>query len=199
MVVTSTRPRRANTTRVKVAASLAAILTAASVAGCSPTSQSSPSVARPSTPPPVASGTPGPVTADERAAVDAYHNMWRAYTAAVGPTPPSDDGLSRYAAGHALSLLRDGLRTPRTPGLDGVGDVGITSTIVDVSPTALPGMVTIRDCLGEAVSHIAPVVAATPFDDPAGRLVFATVSVQTDGSWKVSDLTVKEAGTCRTR
>jgi hypothetical protein len=190
---------RRRTSLVKVAAVLAA---SGALAACGSRSPR-PAATTPAVSLPSASVSPSPSgvaagVAAVHAAVSAYSGMWKAYDAAIKIPDPQASDLVRYATGEALQTLTKGLQSVKEQGLKGTGDFVLAPRVSEVSPVSAPTNVGVRDCLSTAATHLVRVGPGSPYHDTPGgrRLCTATVVLQPDGTWKVTQFTLQKVGTC---
>jgi hypothetical protein len=182
----------------------AAVIAAAVVAlaGCRSTppqpAATAPAVSLPSaSPSPSPSGLAAGVAA-VHAAVTAYSGMWNAYDAAIKIPDPHAPNLAKYATGEALQTLTKGLQSVKDQSLKGTGEIVVAPHVSEVSPASAPSTVGVTDCLNDSASHLVRVGPGSPYHDtPGGRRVCtATVVLQPDGTWKVTQFGVQKVGTC---
>jgi hypothetical protein len=124
--------------------------------------------------------------------------MWTAYNAAVQVPDPANADLRSYTAGSAAKALVDGLQSIKDRGLRGVGQILVSPHVEEFSPPNAPTTVGIRDCVDDSGTHLVRVGPGSPYQDtPGGRhLCTATVELQTDGRWRVTQYGLRDAGTC---
>lgn len=190
---------RRRRTPVKAAAVLAAA-TALAACGSTPPqpAATTPAVSLPST---SASPSPSGVTAGVaavHAAVTAYSGMWNAYDAAIKIPDPQAPDLAKYATGEALQTLTKGLQSVKDQSLKGTGEIVLSPHVSEVSPVSAPTNVGVRDCFDDGATHLVRVGPGSPYHDTPGgrRLCTATVVLQPDGTWKVTQFVLQKVGTC---
>ncbi|SDJ02091.1 hypothetical protein SAMN05192558_10488 [Actinokineospora alba] len=177
-------------------------LAIAAVAGCGP------GAANPSpgtTPPAGQTQTSAPpiimlsiVDKAKQDALIAYRGMWKDFVAAGTTSDWQSPTLGRYATGVALTNMSRSLYADHANGLVTKGEPTYEPAVSSVEPSDNPNKIVITDCSDD--SRWLKYKAATgqlANDTPGGRhLINAIVLKQADGSWKVSEYGVHEAGTC---
>ena len=104
-----------------------------------------------------------------------------------------DPRLAAYASGAALSTLVSGLYSAARQGIVIKGTIGVNPQVVSVSAAR----VLVTDCVND--THWLNYVAATgklQNSAPGGRHLTEAVVTDADGRWTVSQLAVRQAGTC---
>jgi hypothetical protein len=175
-----------------VAAAGCCLLAGFAAAGCGspahpPTTPASPpsSAAPPSSAPPTA----GPATA----AVAAYRGMWMEMQRAGATADWQDPHLAAYASGAALRTLFSGLYSAAGQGVVIKGTIGVNPQVDSVAAAR----VLVTDCVDD--THWLNYVAATgklQNSAPGGRHLTEAVVTGAGGRWTVSQLAVRQAGTC---
>jgi hypothetical protein len=124
--------------------------------------------------------------------------MWRDFAAAGTTSNWQSPTLAQHATGLALSTMSRGLYADHYNGLVTKGTATHDPQVSSTGPAADPTTVVVTDCSDSA--HYLKYAASSgkPANDgPGGRQqINATVEVQADGSWKVSDFGVQAVGTC---
>ncbi|WP_228769861.1 hypothetical protein [Actinokineospora alba] len=131
-------------------------------------------------------------------ALIAYRGMWKDFVAAGTTSDWQSPTLGRYATGVALTNMSRSLYADHANGLVTKGEPTYEPAVSSVEPSDNPNKIVITDCSDD--SRWLKYKAATgqlANDTPGGRhLINAIVLKQADGSWKVSEYGVHEAGTC---
>ncbi|WP_245573293.1 hypothetical protein [Amycolatopsis benzoatilytica] len=131
-------------------------------------------------------------------ALAAYRGMWQDFVAAGTTSDWQSPKLGQYATGIALTNMSRSLYADHYNGLVTKGEPTFQPTVTSADPPDNPNKIVITDCSDG--SHWLKYKADTgqlANDTPGGRhLVNAIVQKQSDGSWKVSEYGVHEAGTC---
>jgi hypothetical protein len=124
--------------------------------------------------------------------------MWQTYNAAVQVPNPDSPDLPKYAVGSALNTLVSGLQSVKDRGLKGTGQIVLAPEVTEISPTNAPTKVGIRDCFDDGATHLVRVSPGSSYNDTPGgrRLCLATVELQPDRSWKVTQFGLRGVGTC---
>src|SRR6266498_739461 len=147
----------------------------------------------PSAPSPTTSAPPA---TPQQQIVEAYLAMQNAFAKASETADPDYPDLSRYAAGTALTRLRDGLRSMRDKGLRARGETIFHPKVESVQPATAPSKARVRDCMDTSKAEAYKANGDPYKDTPGGlRLVIADLE-RTDGAWKVTGLGVHEVGSC---
>ena len=131
-------------------------------------------------------------------ALAAYRAMWRDFVAAGRTSDWQSPDLGRHATGIALQKLTQGLYADHQNGVVTRGEPVLDPSVSSVEPATNPSKVAVTDC-GDSTNFLKyNAETGQPVDDePGGRqLINATLQLQTDGSWKVSDFGVHEVGSC---
>lgn len=135
--------------------------------------------------------------AAEKAALDAYAGMWRAYAEAGLTADAGAPELTKFATGRALQTLRDGLASYKAKGQVIKGRYGSEPRVARLSPVSGPRSATIIDCLDGTEFLVYKLSGELADDEPGGRRsTTATVDNVGGGTWKVSGFAVREVGTC---
>jgi hypothetical protein len=106
--------------------------------------------------------------------------------------------LGRHATGVALQKMSRGLYADHQNGVVTRGEPVLNPSVSSAEPAANPTKIGITDC-GDSTNFLKyNAQTGQPVDDePGGRqLINATVELQSDHSWKVSDFGVREVGSC---
>jgi hypothetical protein len=157
------------------------------------------------TPAPVAPTTPGlsAPTSSEGESIDeqalaSYANLLAAYAKAGRTANPDEPDLANYATGNALKTLRTGLSSYRAKNQVIKGAYGSSPR---VTATSSPGvettMLTITDCLDGANFLVYKKSGGLANNTPGGRhATTALVRRVVGGTWKVTDIGIREVGSC---
>jgi hypothetical protein len=131
-------------------------------------------------------------------ALAAYRGMWQDFVAAGTISDWQSPKLGRYATGIALTNMSRSLYADHYNGLVTKGEPTFQPTVTSADPSNDPNKIVITDCSDG--THWLKYKADTgqlADDTPGGRhLINAIVQKQSDGSWKVSEYGVHQAGTC---
>ncbi|MEC3974920.1 hypothetical protein [Amycolatopsis sp. H20-H5] len=156
-----------------------------------PTGQITPTSAPPST----------ALSVVDRAKQDAltsYRGMWQDFVSAGITSDWQSPKLGQYATEIALTNMSRSLYADHYNGLVTKGEPTYEPAVSSAAPPDNPNKIVITDCSDD--SRWLKYKAATgqlADDTPGGRhLINAIVQKQADGSWKVSEYGVHEAGTC---
>lgn len=131
-------------------------------------------------------------------ALAAYRAMWQDFVTAGKTSDWQSPQLAQHATGIALQNLSRGLYADHQNGVVSKGEPVLQPAVSSVEPTTDPKTVMITDC-GDSTNFLKyDKDTDRPVDnEPGGRqLINATVELQADGSWKVSDFGIHEVGTC---
>jgi hypothetical protein len=156
-----------------------------------PTGQASSTSAPPTTPLSV-------VDKAKQDAVASYRGMWQDFVSAGTTSDWQSPKLGQYATGIALTNMSRSLYADHYNGLVTKGDPTYEPAVSSVDPPDNPNKIVITDCSDDSRWLKYKAATGQPADDtPGGRhLINAIVQKQADGSWKVSEYGVHEAGTC---
>ncbi|WP_235922136.1 hypothetical protein [Lentzea tibetensis] len=142
-----------------------------------------------------------PASPADKAKQDAlavYQGMWQDFVAAGTTSDWQSAKLGQHATGIALTNLSRGLYADHVNGLVTKGEPKLSPTVSSVEPADTPTKIVVTDC-GDSTNWLKYRKDNGQLADnkPGGRhLINAIVQKQTDGSWKVSDYGVHDAGTC---
>ncbi len=134
----------------------------------------------------------------EQDALAAYRAMWQDFVAAGRTSDWQSPDLGRHATGIALQNMSRGLYTDHQNGVVTGGEPILNPAVSSAEPAINPTKVKVTDC-GDSTNFLKyDAKTGQPTDDePGGRqLINATVELQSDHSWKVSDFGVHEVGSC---
>lgn len=123
----------------------------------------------------------------------AYRGLWAEMQRAGVTADWQDPRLGTYASGAALHTLVGGLFSSHKQGIVIKGTIGTDPQVVSASSAR----VLVTDCLND--SHWLNYVAATgkvQNDAPGGRHLTEAVVTPSLGRWRVSQLAVRQVGTC---
>jgi hypothetical protein len=124
--------------------------------------------------------------------------MWQDFVAAGTSSDWQSPELARHATGIALQKLSRGLYADHQNGVVTRGEPVLDPSVSSVEPATNPTRVAVTDC-GDSTNFLKyDAETGQPVDnEPGGRqLINATVELQSDGSWKVSDFGIHEVGSC---
>jgi hypothetical protein len=125
--------------------------------------------------------------------VAVYQDMWTQMERAGLTADWQDPQLARYASGAALHTLVSGLHRDHQQGIVIRGTIRTDPQVVAASGTK----VQLTDCLDD--SHWLNYRAATgrpQNSTPGGRHLTEAVVTKASGRWTVSQLAVRQVGTC---
>jgi hypothetical protein len=128
-----------------------------------------------------------------QSAVAAYRGMWAEMQRAGVTADWQDPRLGTYASGAALRTLMSGLYKDHQQGIVIRGTIRMDPQVVSASTTR----VLLTDCLD--ASHWLNYIAATgklQNSIPGGRHLTEAVVTEASGRWTVSQLAVRQVGTC---
>lgn len=150
---------------------------------------------------PTAPPTTVPVPVAELAAeqaITAYLQMWEDFTVTARTSDWRSPRLAQNATGQALSTLSHALYLDHLKGVVSHGRLILNPWVSSVDPPATPAIVVIADCLDSTSWTKYHADNGQLADDaPVGRhQIRAIVTKTADGSWKVTDFSVQQAGTC---
>ncbi len=131
-------------------------------------------------------------------ALASYRGMWQDFVAAGATSDWQSPKLGRYATGIALTNMSRALYADHYNGLVTKGEPTYEPAVSSVEPPDNPNKIVIKDCSDDSRWLKYKASTGQPANDtPGGRhLINAIVQKQADGSWKVSEYGVHEAGTC---
>jgi hypothetical protein len=138
-----------------------------------------------------------PVTVAKAAAASAYLAMWSDYVDASATNDYQSPLLADHATGNALATLVHGIYSDK---LNGVMTKGTPTNTIASETTYLastPPQVKIVAC-GDDSTWLTYSVSTGKVDElaPAGRHHIEALIVDQNGTWKVAQLAVQQAGTC---
>jgi hypothetical protein len=145
-----------------------------------------------------ATSTVAPVDKAKQDATAAYQAMWQDFVTAGRTSNWQSPELARHATGIALQKMSRGLYADHQNGAVTRGEPVLNPSVSSAEPATNPTKIVITDC-GDSTNFLKyDAKTGQPVDDePGGRqLINATVELQSDGSWKVSDFGVREVGSC---
>lgn len=184
---------------------VAACLTFAVLGGCTATNENGTSSPNDSSTgmaeSPTLTETTSTVAAADKAkqsALVAYQAMWQDFVAAGRTSDWRSSELGRHATGVALQKMSRGLYADHQNGVVTRGEPVLDPSVSSAEPATEPTKVVVTDC-GDSTNFLKyDAKTGQPVDDePGGRQVInATVELQSDGSWKVSDFGIHEVGSC---
>ncbi len=185
-------------TRTTTVATVIALAVAATGTACTSTAEQPVALPSSTTTPVQATSTTSPsqTATPEQQVVDAYLSMQKAFDKAGQTSNPDDPDLPKYAAGAALTLLRNGLRSMRGKGLIAKGETINHPKVESLTPPDAPRAARIRDCM-DTRDDVAYKANGEPYKDTPGgfRLVIADME-RIDGFWKVTGMGVHGVGSC---
>ncbi|GHE80962.1 hypothetical protein GCM10017786_09050 [Amycolatopsis deserti] len=160
---------------------------------------SGPSTAAPA-PSAAVSTSPSPTGEDKakQEALAAYRAMWADFVQAGITSDWQSPKLGDHATGLALTNLSRGLYADHYNGLVTKGQPILNPTVSSVEPAGDPVKIIVSDC-GDSTNWLKYRAdnGQLADDEPGGRhAINAIVEKQADGSWKVTDYGVHDAGTC---
>lgn len=173
------------------------------LAACTPddpaTVASAPSTAAPA-PSTAVSTSPSPTDEDKakQDALTAYRAMWEDFVQAGTTSDWQSPKLGDHATGLALTNLSRGLYADHYNGLVTKGQPILNPTVSSAEPPGDPVKIIVSDC-GDSSNWLKYRAdnGQLADDEPGGRhAINAIVEKQADGSWKVTDYGVHDAGTC---
>jgi hypothetical protein len=158
----------------------------AACGGGSPTAVA-PTTARPN---------PRPVPDARADVLKAYRAMWTDLVSAAKTSDFQSPLLSQHASGDALTLFVQGLARDQLHGIVTRGDPVIHPRVSSLSPSGDPANATVADCFDD--THW---IEYTTSGGPAknargGRRSTTAVLRKSHGIWKVTQLSIRAAGTC---
>lgn len=131
-------------------------------------------------------------------AIAAYQAMWQDFVTAGRTSDWQSPNLGRHATGIALQKMSRGLYTDHQNGVVTRGEPILAPSVSSAEPATNPTKVMVTDC-GDSTNFLKydAKTGQQADDEPGGRqLINATVQLQSDGSWKVSDFGIHEVGSC---
>ncbi|MGD9528509.1 hypothetical protein [Pseudonocardia sp.] len=137
------------------------------------------------------------VPAHERDALAAYDGMWRAFGEASRSANWQSPELPRFATGHALDQLVQGLQADKVLGVVTTGTYTTSPVVVSATPEGAPTVVRIQDCGDD--SNTTRVRASNGEVLPGGESGRHRIEAEVRneaGVWKVADFRLRAAGTC---
>ncbi|NIH83734.1 hypothetical protein [Amycolatopsis granulosa] len=146
------------------------------------------------------STSPSPTGEDQarQDALTAYRAMWEDFVQAGTTSDWQSPELGDHATGLALTNLSRGLYADHYNGLVTKGQPILNPTVSSVEPAGDPVKIIVSDC-GDSTNWLKYRAdnGQLADDEPGGRhAINAIVEKQADGSWKVTDYGVHDAGTC---
>lgn len=150
---------------------------------------------------PDAAAAQTPSTAQTKTAVSnqvigAYRTMWSDLVTAAETSDFQSPLLAQHATGDALTLLVQGLARDQ---LHGIVTRGVTvhhPTVTSLSPASDPTHAVVADCFDDTRWIEYTTDGKRAKNAPGGSRATTADLVKTDGTWKVSQLTLAAAGTC---
>ncbi|MDI2127151.1 hypothetical protein [Yinghuangia seranimata] len=124
--------------------------------------------------------------------MNVYKQMWAAMVQAASIPDPELPVLAKFASGEALRKLRYSLVVDLQYGFVTRGPLRIAPQSTAVSP----GEVQVTDCLDDSQALKYKSDGSLKDDIPGGRHQVEATVTRAGADWKVSDLHVKETGTC---
>jgi hypothetical protein len=138
-----------------------------------------------------------PLTIDVDAEVlTAYRTMWADLVTAARTSDFQSPHLSQHASGKALSLLVQGLARDQLQNIVTEGNPVLDPRVTSLSPTGDPTHATIVDCFNDRRWVEYKTTGGLAKNTPGGRHATTADLVKKVGTWKVSQITIKAAGTC---
>jgi hypothetical protein len=131
-------------------------------------------------------------------ALTSYRGMWQDFVSAGTTSDWQSPKLGQFATGIALTNMSRSLYADHYNGLVTKGEPTFQPSVSSVDPLDNPNKIVITDCSdGSKWLKYKAANGELADDTPGGRhLINAIVQKQADGSWKVSEYGVHEAGTC---
>jgi hypothetical protein len=125
--------------------------------------------------------------------------MWQAMARAGERSDWQSPELARYATGDALTTITRSLYADHFNGVVTRGAPSNSPVVMSAEPPQAPTTVLIEDC-GDSTNWLKYYEGTgTPAGDGAGggrRSITAEVTLQPDGSWRVSRFAVQGVGSC---
>lgn len=162
------------------------------------TSNSTAAPGAPTSSSPFPSTTLSVVDKAKQDALTTYKGMWQDFVSAGTTSDWQSPKLGQYATGIALTNMSRSLYADHYNGLVTKGEPTYQPSVFSVDPPDNPSKIVIADCSDDSrwLKYKAD-TGKLANDTPGGRhLINAIVQKQADGSWKVSEYGVHEAGTC---
>jgi len=199
------------TYRYRLICGAVSLVASATLTACSPPSpkasaattpatqvtQAATQVTSASTPPPKTSNASADATANAKsAALAAYNGMMAAWVHASLTADKNDPQLAEHATGDALTRLQAALSGEKAAGVHFVGAPKDSPQVQQMTPQTAPNQAYVVSCMDASswLGHKANGALATT--NPAGKHRIEALVNQAGGSWKVSQMAVRAAGTC---
>jgi hypothetical protein len=122
--------------------------------------------------------------------------MWADLVEAATTSDYQSPLLSQHASGDALTLFVQGLARDQLHGIVTKGEPVLHPQVTSLSPSGHPTNATITDCFDD--THWIEYTASGGLAKNAhgGRRATSAVLKESNGTWKVTQLTVGATGTC---
>lgn len=168
----------------------AAVALAACGSGSSPAA--APTIDRPATP----TSTTQMPTGAAAEALTVYRAMWTDMVTAARTSDYQSPLLPENASGNALSVLVQGLAKNQQQGIVTKGEPILHPQVTSLSPAGSPTQAAITDCFDARQWLEYKTSGGLVNSTPGGRHATTAIVVDTNGTWKVTQLAVQAAGTC---
>ncbi|GAA0447913.1 hypothetical protein Aca07nite_73420 [Actinoplanes capillaceus] len=147
-------------------------------------------------PAPTPSAVPTTAGDAKQQILDAYMGMQAAFAEAGKTSNPDYPGLRTYTTGSALDLFRTALAQRKKDGVLARNGTVNHPEVIEMSPTKEPTKAVVQDCMDTRKGSLyKPNGDPVPQDKGGFRLALADLE-RIDGTWKVTDLAIREVGTC---
>ena len=169
---------------------------ALAVSACGSSSTSSPTTA------PTTAGTATVTSTTQTKAVVSneviagYRTMWADLVTAAETSDFQSPLLAQHATGDALTLLVQGLAWDQLHDIVTRGVTAHRPAVASLSPASDPTQAIVTDCFDDRRWIEYTTDGKRAKNTPGGRRSTTANLVKKDGTWKVSELTVKAVGTC---
>lgn len=173
------------------AATASALMLAALTSGCTGTH----APAQPSSP--SSSSSPDLDAAARQAVLASYTGMWDDFAHAGLTADPTDPTLAHHSTGAALHALDQGLVIDKNRGLVSRGRPLLSPSVTTLTPQSAPTNAVVTDCSDTTNFQVYSKTTGKLVDSgPSGRRLITAHLIVQDGTWKVSELTMNNVGSC---
>ncbi len=126
----------------------------------------------------------------------AYRSMWSDLVTAASTSDYRSPLLAQHASGTALKLFVQGLARDQLAGIVTRGEPTLDPRITSLSPAADPMHATVSDCFDDTHWVEFTTSGKRAKNAAGGRRATTAVMVREAGTWKTTELTVGNVGTC---